>query len=120
MVSTRTLSKRLVGRVNAGVLALRDAPVAGPLIRRRITTVTYTGRRSGRTFTTPVGYRRRDDEVLVVVELPDMKTWWRNFDKEERPVTLDLPGGPRTGLARARRISRGRAAVVVRLTGPDQ
>ena len=41
--------------------------------------ITYTGRRSGRTFTIPVAYRRRGDEIEIAANMPDAKTWWRNF-----------------------------------------
>ena len=57
--------------------------------------------------------------MLIVVEMRDMKRWWRNFEQADHPLTLDLPEGPRTGQARARRISRGRAAVVVRLAADE-
>ena len=41
--------------------------------------IRYTGRRSGRQFTTPTQYARLGDEVLILVGRPDTKTWWRNF-----------------------------------------
>ena len=41
--------------------------------------IRYVGRRSGKTFETPVGYRRSGDSVIIGVMSPDKKTWWRNF-----------------------------------------
>ncbi len=52
--------------------------------------ITYTGRRSGRTFSIPVAYRRSGDDIEVAANLPDAKTWWRNFLGEGGPVTLTL------------------------------
>ena len=111
----------LVGPVNGCVEALRASPRLGRLVNRYLTTVTYTGRRSGRTFSTPVGYRRSgaDGEVVtIVVELPEYKTWWRNFLGEGGPITLDLDGTARTGHAVADRGPKGRVNVTVRLERP--
>ncbi|MEV0608369.1 hypothetical protein AB0I61_18565 [Polymorphospora rubra] len=77
--------------------------------------VTYTGRRSGHTFSTPVAYRRADDVVTIAVGLPERKRWWRNFTGAGGPITLHLAGGDRTGHAVARVDDRGRVAVTVRL-----
>ena len=77
--------------------------------------ITYTGRRSGRTFTTPVAYRRRDDDIEIAANLPDAKTWWRNFVGEGGPISLTLDGGERAGHAVAHRDDKGRVTVHVRL-----
>lgn len=41
--------------------------------------IRYTGRRSGRTLTTPTQYVRDGDDVVILVGRPETKTWWRNF-----------------------------------------
>jgi len=82
-------------------------------------TLTYVGRRSGRTFRIPVGYRRRGDEVLITVAMPDAKSWWRNFLGEGGPLSLRLDGVDRPGHAVARREGKGRVIVKVRLTDQD-
>ena len=51
--------------------------------------VTVTGRRSGRRYTTPVNYVRRDD-VLTVFSRSE-RTWWRNL-RGGAPVTVRLKG----------------------------
>ncbi|WNE96164.1 hypothetical protein PS467_12860 [Streptomyces luomodiensis] len=94
---------------------LRSSPRWGRLVRGRLTVVTYTGRRSGRTFSTPVAYRRAADLVTITVALPERKTWWRNFTDEGGPISLDLDGGDRTGHAVARVDGKGRVTVTVRL-----
>ncbi len=105
----------LVRRVNRWVVGLRDAPLVGKLVRRGITVVTYTGRKSGRTFTTPVGYRREGDVVEIRVMMPDAKTWWRNFNGDGGLLTLELDGVQRTGHATSHRDDKGRVTVRVRL-----
>ncbi|MEV0703663.1 hypothetical protein AB0I53_37895 [Saccharopolyspora sp. NPDC050389] len=109
------LPKRTVDRVNACVLALRSSPRWGRLVSRHITVVTYAGRRSGRTFSTPVAYRRAAGIVKIGVQLPDAKTWWRNFLGDGGPISLQLDGIDRAGHAVARRDEKGRVTVTVRL-----
>ncbi|GAA1832704.1 hypothetical protein GCM10009836_08540 [Pseudonocardia ailaonensis] len=103
---------KLAGTVNAGVLALRASPLGGP-IRRSLTIVSYEGRRSGRTFSTPVAFRRRGEDVEIRVEMPDKKRWWRNFTGDGGPLRLELDGAERSGHAVARRDGR---QVVVAVT----
>ncbi|KAB8180831.1 hypothetical protein [Microbispora catharanthi] len=111
----RPLPRRAIGRFNSCVLALRSSPRWGRLISRRLTVVTYTGRRSGRTFSTPVAFRRAGDTVTIGVQLPDAKTWWRNFLGEGGPISLQIDGIDRTGHAVAGRDEAGRVSVTVRL-----
>jgi hypothetical protein len=106
--------QRFVGCFNAGVTGLADSRLVGQVVRRHITTATYTGRRSGRTFHIPVGYRRSDDVVTIGVQIPDRKNWWRNFTGDGGPLTLQLDGADRTGHAVAERDGR-QVRVTVRL-----
>jgi hypothetical protein len=78
--------------------------------------VTYTGRRSGKTISLPVAYKRRGDDVVIGVSMPDAKTWWKNFLGDGAPLTITLDGRDRTGHAVARRDEKGQVAVDVRLT----
>jgi hypothetical protein len=109
------LPKNAVDRVNTCVGTLRTSPRWGRLVRRHLTQVTYTGRRSGRTFRTPVGYRRAGDVVTIGVRLPDAKNWWRNFTGDGGPLALELDDTERTGHAVARRDEKGRVTVTVQL-----
>ena len=102
--------------VNAPVAALATSRF-GARLRRSITLITYTGRRSGRTFSIPVAYRRRGNEIDIAANLPDAKTWWRNFVGDGAPITLTLDGAERAGHAVAHRDDKGRVTVRVRLTG---
>jgi hypothetical protein len=107
---------RLADVVNRRVAALAASPRFGRLVGRSIVMLTYTGRRSGRTFTIPVGYRRTADGVAIRVSLPDSKTWWRNFLGAGGPLSLRLDGVDRAGRAVAQRDAKGRVTVVVTLT----
>jgi deazaflavin-dependent oxidoreductase (nitroreductase family) len=49
------------------------------LLSGSVDVVRYTGRRSGRPFSTPTQYVRRGEEVIILVGRPEAKTWWRNF-----------------------------------------
>jgi hypothetical protein len=108
----------LVKRINAGATALIGAPIVGRLLRRGLVVIRYTGRRSGKSFEIPVGYRRRGDSILIGVTAPDKKTWWRNFLGGGAPLTLvDFDGADRSGHAVAQRDAQGRVSVAVRLDG---
>ena len=111
---------RFVKVVNGCVARLTLSPRWGRLVGRGIALLTYTGRRSGRTFTIPVGYRRTADGILIMVAMPDSKTWWRNFLGDGGPLSVRLDGADREGHAVARRDERGRVTVEVRLSAADQ
>ncbi len=59
--------------------------------------ITYTGRKSGKTFSTPVNYVR-DGEVLWAISFR-RRTWWRNL--RDTPVTVRVRGKDLAGVAKA-------------------
>jgi deazaflavin-dependent oxidoreductase (nitroreductase family) len=59
------------------------------LVSDSVMLITYTGRRSGKTYTTPVNYVR-DGDALLVVSTAD-RTWWRNL-RGGAPVIVHLAG----------------------------
>jgi hypothetical protein len=104
--------------LNAPVAAIAASPRFGGALRRSVTVVTYTGRRSGRTFSIPVAYRRRDDENIDIgANLPEAKTWWRNFLGDGAPLSVTLDGVERAAHGVAHRDDKGRVTVQVRLAG---
>jgi len=111
----RTRARRAVNRFNACVLGLRSSRRFGKAVSRSLTVVTYTGRRSGTTFSIPVAYRREGDVVTIGVRLPDAKNWWRNFTGDGAPLTVQLDGVNRPGHGLAHRDAKGRVTVTVRL-----
>ena len=115
MVNFTRLIMRAAPLFNAPVAAIAASPRLGAALRRNVTVITYTGRRSGRTFSIPVAYRRHGDEIEVGANLPDAKTWWRNFVGDGAPISLTLDGAERTGHGVAHRDDKGRVTVCVRL-----
>ena len=73
------------------------------LASRRLALITYTGRRSGRRYTIPVGYEMGDLHVTITVGSPDRKVWWRSLTGTGAPVELIVRGRRRTGHAVATR-----------------
>lgn len=113
---TGPLPKRLVDGVNGVIAGLRSAPLVGPLVSRHLTVVTYTGRRSGRTFSTPVAFRQAGDTITISVDVPQRKKWWRNFTGEGGPLSMELNGVERAGHAVAAENGKGRVIITVRLS----
>lgn len=64
------------------------SPLHG-LISKSTMLITFSGRKSGRKFTIPVGYIR-DDNIIMVFSLR-YRTWWRNL-RGGAPVTVRIKG----------------------------
>jgi F420H(2)-dependent quinone reductase len=101
--------------LNVPVAALTNSPRFGRFMSRNITLITYTGRRSGRSFSIPVAYHRSGDEIEIAANMPDAKSWWRNFEGDGAPLTLTLDGSTHPGHAVAQRAQGGRVTVIARL-----
>jgi hypothetical protein len=100
---------------NAPIAALANSRRFGGLINRNITMLTYTGRRSGRTYSIPVSYRRSGSVIVISVGMPEAKTWWRNFLNTGGPLTLRLDETEHAGHAVATQDEKGAVTVTVRL-----
>ncbi|WP_405109787.1 hypothetical protein OG559_29185 [Micromonospora sp. NBC_01405] len=98
-----TLLQKMAKVVNSVVHPLVSSPTFSRLTGNRMTVITYTGRRSGRSFSIPVAYRRTEDCVIIDVALPDQKSWWRNFTGDGGPIAMRVVGVDRSGHAVARR-----------------
>jgi len=61
---------------------------------KNLTLLTYTGRKSGRHYSFPLGYFRDGQTVAIFAGNP----WWKNF-REPIPVTLYMGGQPINGVA---------------------
>ena len=108
--------QQVIGAVNrAVVLPLLRIPGLDGLLGRAFTTVSYTGRKSGKHVTFPVNYVRSGDTVTIGVAMPDRKTWWRNFTGDGAPISVTLDGENRTGHAVASKDSKGSVRVRVTL-----
>jgi F420H(2)-dependent quinone reductase len=71
-----------------------------PLVSRRLTLITVTGRRTGAEHTFPVAYHESAERLTIPVLWPERKLWWRNL-RDAAPVRLRLRGANRTGQAHA-------------------
>ena len=101
---------------NPVVRAVLSSPLH-PLLSRGPALITVTGRRSGRRYTFPVGYRQDGDRVTVNVGAPARKRWWRNLRDQDR-VEMRIRGKRRAGHAQAHGDQRSGVTVEV-LLDPD-
>jgi hypothetical protein len=101
--------------INPLVRVVLRSPAHG-LLSGHLALITVTGRRSGRTFTFPVGYHTDGERVTIGVDWPERKRWWRNLT-DGAPVELWLGGVRRTGMARASGDERSGVTVEVELDG---
>lgn len=68
--------RAVIGAANPLVRRQLDSRFAGPL-GRALLVLRYRGRKSGRTFTTPVGYVRDGDRIVMVTSAT--YRWWPNM-----------------------------------------
>lgn len=97
VVTSRAPDLRMMRFFNPVIRALLRSPFHG-LLSRQILLLTYTGRRSGRQYTLPVGYVRDADALLVVSQHSELKRWWRNL-RGGAPVAVLLGGERMSGRA---------------------
>lgn len=69
------------------------SPLHG-MVSSYLTLITFSGRKSGKTYTTPVSYFRQGDLVHIFTHA----NWWKNL-RGGAPVTLRLRGEELCGLA---------------------
>jgi deazaflavin-dependent oxidoreductase (nitroreductase family) len=79
--------------VNQAMKFVLRSPVHG-MVSKSILLITFTGRKSGKAYTTPVSYSQHDSEVTIFTRAD----WWKNLCGG-RPVTLRIRGRELQGLA---------------------
>lgn len=79
--------------INNAVKFILRSPVHG-MFSKAYLLITFTGRKSGKSYTTPVGYSRRGDELTIFTHA----RWWKNLTGGA-PVTLHIDGRERQGIA---------------------
>lgn len=94
--------------VNKTMKFVLRSPAHG-MVSRFTTLITFTGRKSGKTYTTPVSYSQFDDQVYIFTHA----NWWKNLCGAA-PVTLCLQGREREGWAEP--IAEDKNAIATRLT----
>jgi hypothetical protein len=68
------------------------------VVGQGVALLTFTGRKTGTTYTIPVSYHREDDTVTVVTKR--VRNWWRNFETPAE-VKMRIAGSEYTGKAEA-------------------
>jgi deazaflavin-dependent oxidoreductase (nitroreductase family) len=79
--------------VNSVMKFILRSPVHG-MVSKTVLLITFTGRKSGKTYTTPVDYSQDGDLVTIFTHA----TWWKNLGNGT-PVTLRMRGRELQGLA---------------------
>jgi deazaflavin-dependent oxidoreductase (nitroreductase family) len=64
------------------------------MVSKSVLLITFTGCKSGKTYTTPVSYSQHNDQVYVFTHA----TWWKNL-RGGAPVTLRIQGRELPALA---------------------
>lgn len=83
--------------LNKTMAWLLGSPLHG-LMSKQLMLLTYTGRKSGKSYTIPVGYTRSGNDVLIFTHY--VNGWWKNM-RESVPVTLHIQGRDVSGTAQA-------------------
>lgn len=102
---TATARRAPPGWLNALMRVQLRTPGLQRLVGRSTALVTFTGRRSGRRFTTPISYTRIGSRVILTAHRS--RKWWRNLSAQPR-VVLRLAGIDVAGHAR---VLKGEAAL---------
>jgi len=79
--------------VNHAMKLVLRSPVHG-MVSKNILLITFTGRKSGKTYTTPVSYSQHGHEIYIFTHA----NWWKNL-YSEAPVTVTIRGRELQGLA---------------------
>lgn len=79
--------------VNSAMKFVLRSPLHG-MVSKTILLITFTGRKSGKPYTTPVSYSQTGDQVSIFTHAD----WWKNL-RSGMPVTLRMRGREFRGLA---------------------
>jgi deazaflavin-dependent oxidoreductase (nitroreductase family) len=79
--------------INRTMKFVLRSPLHG-IVDKQILLITFTGRKSGKTYTTPVSYSQSGDQVVIFTHAD----WWKNL-RNDAPVSLRLRGQELQGLA---------------------
>jgi deazaflavin-dependent oxidoreductase (nitroreductase family) len=72
--------------VNSFMKFVLRSPAHG-MVSKSVLLISFTGRKSGKTYTTPVSYSQAGDQVYIFTHA----TWWKNL-RDGAPVTLRIQG----------------------------
>ena len=78
--------------VNSAMKFVLRSPMHG-MVSKTVLLITFTGRKSGKIYTTPVDYSQDGDQVTIFTHA----NWWKNLGNGA-PVTLRIRGRELQGL----------------------
>jgi deazaflavin-dependent oxidoreductase (nitroreductase family) len=81
---------------NGFMMWLLNSPIHWP-VSRKLIVLTFTGRKSGKSYTIPVEYVQEGDTLTFITQR--QRVWWKNL-REGAPVTVHLRGHDVQGYAR--------------------
>jgi deazaflavin-dependent oxidoreductase (nitroreductase family) len=93
--------------VNKTMKSVLRSPVHG-LVSKTVLLISFTGRKSGQTYTTPVSYSQTGDQVYVFTHAD----WWKNLG-DDAPVSLRIRGREYRGLAQV--VAEDKKTIAARL-----
>ena len=79
--------------INQAMKYVLRSPVHG-MVSKTVLLITFTGRKSGKTYTTPVSYSRSADQVSIFTHA----SWWKNLPSDTL-VPLRIRGHEYWGMA---------------------
>jgi deazaflavin-dependent oxidoreductase (nitroreductase family) len=79
------------------------------IVDKQILLITFTGRKTGKIYTTPVSYSQLDGQVYIFTHAD----WWQNL-RNDAPVTLHIRGRELQGVAEP--IAEDKHAIAAGLT----
>ncbi len=94
--------------INHAMKLVLRSPAHG-MVDKTILLITFTGRKSGKTYTTPVDYSQAGDQVIIFTHAD----WWKNL-RGGAPVTLRIRGRELQGLAEPVAEDKGAVAAGLR------
>lgn len=91
-MSKATTSGGVPPLLNHTMKLVLSSPIHG-IVSKSLLLFTFTGRKSGKSYTTPVSYSQYDDQVHVFTHAG----WWKNL-RGDTPITLRIRGRDLQGL----------------------
>lgn len=98
-----TFNKTIMNTFNAIMKGILRSPLHG-MVSKSILLISFTGRKSGKTYTTPISYSTQGEYIVLVTN----GNWWKNL-RDGAPVNVRLRGQDRNGFAEA--IADDKAAI---------
>jgi deazaflavin-dependent oxidoreductase (nitroreductase family) len=92
-MSQTTQTSSIPPYVNSAMKFVLRSPLHG-MVSKTVLLITFTGRKSGKTYTTPVDYSQDGDQVYIFTHA----NWWKNL-RNGAPVTLRIRGRELQGVA---------------------